>query len=151
MELDEGTRRQLESIGAAKTIPAGAVISDVSEVVEAACLIVEGAVRLESPSADGERFIFGTPNGGVTRPEWCVPVGDGTQTLDWIPSEGFKTECGFTDSTIDGHGGRASSNRMQLDSNSNEPARNTDGSQQGGRRSRRVSIAFRRARAQRWW
>ena len=64
VELDEGTRKQLESIAVAKTLPAGTVIGDVSEVVEGAYLIVEGAVRLESLSPDGERLTFGTLTAG---------------------------------------------------------------------------------------
>ncbi len=59
-DVDEDTRRQLESIAVAKTLPAGTVIGHVSDAVEGAYLIVEGAVRLESLSADGERLNFGT-------------------------------------------------------------------------------------------
>ena len=83
VDLDERTRRQLESIAAAKTLPTGTVIGDVSEVVEGAYLIVEGAVRLEILSADGDQLTFGTLTAGE--------IHGLVSTLDDLPSIHFAT------------------------------------------------------------
>ena len=81
--VDEGTRRQLESIAVAKTLPDGSMIGHVSEVVEGAYLIVEGAVRLESLSEDGDRLNFGTLSAGE--------IHGLVSTMDELPSIHFAT------------------------------------------------------------
>ena len=66
----------------------------------------------------------------VTRPEQCAPVGDGTQILGFIPTEESEAEGGVADSAFAGHEAHSSSNRMQMESNTDGSGRNCVGSRQ---------------------
>ena len=80
----------------------------------------------------------------LTRQEQCDLIGDSTQFLDFVPTGESEAQGGVADSAFAGRDAHSSSNRMQLESSKDESRRNCVGNQQFRRRSRTVSMAFRR-------